>query len=113
MQRLEDSGAVRPIYGSLGVKRLILLLRLLSAYKFQTEWFALEWQSGRVAEFLLLSSRHNTFFLCCNRCLLLRYHCSEQQYLRFILHLHRALNKATQSANQHMHTFNYYLLKFI
>ena len=23
MQRLEDSGAVRPIYGSLGVKRLI------------------------------------------------------------------------------------------
>ena len=26
MQRLEVSGAVRPIYGSLGVKRLILLL---------------------------------------------------------------------------------------
>jgi len=25
MQRLEISGAVRPIYGSLGVKRLILL----------------------------------------------------------------------------------------
>ena len=27
MQRLEVSGAVRPIYGSLGVKRLILALR--------------------------------------------------------------------------------------
>ena len=29
------------------------------------------------------------------------------------LHLHRALNKATQSSNQHMHTFNLHLLKFI
>ena len=32
----------------------------------------------------------------------------------FILYLHRALNKVTQSANQHMHTFNFfYLLKLI
>ena len=31
-----------------------------------------------------------------------------------ILYLHRALNKVTQSANQHMHTFNFfYLLKLI
>ena len=30
MQRLEVSGAVRPIYGSLGVKRLIYILILLS-----------------------------------------------------------------------------------
>jgi len=28
MQRLEVSGAVRPIYGSLGVKRLSVLLRV-------------------------------------------------------------------------------------
>ena len=28
MQRLEVSGAVRPIYGSLGVKRLIIALEL-------------------------------------------------------------------------------------
>ena len=31
-----------------------------------------------------------------------------------ILYLHRALNKVTQSANQHMHTFNFfYLLNLI
>jgi len=29
MQRLEVSGAVRPIYGSLGVKRLMLCPRIL------------------------------------------------------------------------------------
>ena len=27
----------------------------------------------------------------------------------FILYLHRALNKVTQSANQHMHTFNFFI----
>ena len=31
MQRLEVSGAVRPLYGSLGVKGLIALLYLLTA----------------------------------------------------------------------------------
>ena len=30
MQRLEDSGAVRPIYGSLGVKRLTILVKVAS-----------------------------------------------------------------------------------
>ena len=29
------------------------------------------------------------------------------------LHLHHALNKVIQSSNQHMHTFNFYLLKLI
>jgi len=29
MQRLEVSGAVRPLYGSLGVKRLIYIYRLI------------------------------------------------------------------------------------
>ena len=28
-----------------------------------------------------------------------------------LLHLHRALNKVTQSANQHMHTFNFLFIK--
>ena len=28
-----------------------------------------------------------------------------------ILYLHRALNKVTQSANQHMHTFNFLFIK--
>ena len=31
MQRLEDSGAVRPIYGSLGVKRL-MVLHVMTSY---------------------------------------------------------------------------------
>ena len=35
------------------------------------------------------------------------------QLIILILHLHRALNKVTQSANQHMRTFIFYLLKFI
>ena len=30
-----------------------------------------------------------------------------------ILYLHRAVNNVTQSANQHMHTFNFFLLKLI
>ena len=34
-------------------------------------------------------------------------------YSLTILYLHRALNKVTQSANQHMHTFIFYLLKLI
>ena len=33
MQRLEVSGAVRPIYGSLGVKRLIFQLRTTTKFK--------------------------------------------------------------------------------
>ena len=33
MQRLEVSGAVRPIYGSLGVKRLIWINSNLNYYK--------------------------------------------------------------------------------
>ena len=28
-----------------------------------------------------------------------------------LLYLHRALNKVTQSANQHMHTFNFLFIK--
>ena len=28
---------------------------------------------------------------------------------KVILYLHRALNKVTQSANQHMHTFNFFI----
>ena len=32
MQRLEVSGAVRPIYGSLGVKRLTNLMHIISFY---------------------------------------------------------------------------------
>ena len=32
MQRLEVSGAVRPIYGSLGVKRLTLFSKLITDY---------------------------------------------------------------------------------
>ena len=33
MQRLDVSGAVRPIYGSLGVKRLIIVCRAYSVQK--------------------------------------------------------------------------------
>ena len=33
MQRLEVNGAVRPIYGSLGVKRLISLAIILEVHK--------------------------------------------------------------------------------
>ena len=29
---------------------------------------------------------------------------------KIILYLHRALNKVTQSANQHMHTFNFFFI---
>ena len=41
MQRLEVSGAVRPIYGSLGVKRLIIhththIIRIRNSYCFYT-----------------------------------------------------------------------------
>ena len=40
MQRLEVSGAVRPIYGSLGVKRLIvhLLVIVQNLQKKKKEW---------------------------------------------------------------------------
>ena len=39
---------------------------------------------------------------------------SKSDLNRVIVYLHRALNKVTQSANQHMHTFNFfYLLKLI
>ena len=34
-------------------------------------------------------------------------------YVRRILYLHRALNKVTQSANQHMHTFNFLFIKSV
>ena len=33
MQRLEVSGAVRPIYGSLGVKQLILIVCVLARFE--------------------------------------------------------------------------------
>ena len=36
MQRLEVSGAVRPIYGSLGVKRLTVLMFSIN---FMQQWF--------------------------------------------------------------------------
>ena len=38
MQRLEVSGAVRPIYGSLGVKRLILFSHQYSKWSFPTRF---------------------------------------------------------------------------
>ena len=40
MQRLEVSGAVRPIYGSLGVKRLSMIeIRLNARYTLDQDWF--------------------------------------------------------------------------
>ena len=38
MQRLEVSGAVRPIYGSLGVKRLIYNLSIPTTNSSKREW---------------------------------------------------------------------------
>ena len=42
MQRLEVSGAVRPIYGSLDVKRLIVYYLPSSAYVYQAAGFPVE-----------------------------------------------------------------------
>ena len=36
---------------------------------------------------------------------------STRKHLLIILYLHRALNQVTQSANQHMHTFNFLFIK--
>ena len=44
MQRLEVSGAVRPIYGSLGVKRLTLILLMWRIWR--TSNNASRWQMG-------------------------------------------------------------------
>ena len=61
MQRLEVSGAVRPIYGSLGAKRLIILLQTHSdtcRHNFTTDTFLFISHTTNV---LLFKSRCNIF----------------------------------------------------
>ena len=43
MQRLEFSGAVRPIYGSLGVKRLIVMLETARSFETSVRFREISW----------------------------------------------------------------------
>ena len=55
MKRLEVSGAVRPIYGSLGVKELILVK--------STSVFSVQWELNFITEHTSYSDKHNDSYI--------------------------------------------------